>query len=122
MCCSTRPGLDREKTGIVSGHAYTIISAAEVNGIRLFKIRNPWGKGEWKGDYSDKSAKWTEQLKRAVNHVDEEDGVFFMTVNDFRAHFSSFSTGYYHDDFVYNWLKDTFHPKHAKYYKFFVPK
>jgi hypothetical protein len=23
------------------------------NGVKLLKIRNPWGKGEWTGDYSD---------------------------------------------------------------------
>lgn len=26
---------------------------------KLVKLRNPWGKGEWKGDWSDESYKWT---------------------------------------------------------------
>jgi calpain-15 len=29
------------------------------------KLRNPWGnKGEWNGDWSDKSDKWTPELKK----------------------------------------------------------
>jgi len=27
-------------------------------------MRNPWGTGEWTGDWSDKSKKWTPQLKK----------------------------------------------------------
>ena len=36
---------------------------ADVNGrkiIRLVKLRNPWGKGEWTGEFSDKSSIWNE--------------------------------------------------------------
>lgn len=63
ITCSTSGNLD-ESEGLIAGHAYTIISAGEHNGIQLLKIRNPWGKGEWKGDYSDKSSKWTSDLKQ----------------------------------------------------------
>jgi hypothetical protein len=50
--------------GIVSGHAYSLISVHEAEGPvpRLVKIRNPWGKGEWKGDYSDNSPLWNPAL------------------------------------------------------------
>mmetsp|Transcript_17352 Transcript_17352/g.15262 ORF Transcript_17352/g.15262 Transcript_17352/m.15262 type:complete len:209 (+) Transcript_17352:1117-1743(+) len=118
MTCSSRGGLSRETTGIVSGHAYTILSAHNVNGVKLFKIRNPWGKGEWKGDYSDKSSKWTDSLKRACNHTDEEDGAFFMTVKDFMGHFSGFDVAYYHDNFVYSSIKKSFKPKQAQFFEF----
>ena len=30
------------------------------DGVRLVCIRNPWGSGEWKGAWSDKSKKWEE--------------------------------------------------------------
>jgi len=40
--------------GLVTSHAYTILSAYEINidgeTLKLIKLRNPWGKGEWKGD------------------------------------------------------------------------
>ena len=53
MTCYTREGLNKEATGITSFHVYTILSTHDVEGKRLIKIRNPWGRFEWKGDYSD---------------------------------------------------------------------
>ncbi len=46
--------------GLVPGHAYSIISAYEKLGVKLLKLRNPWGNFEWDGDWSDNSNKWTE--------------------------------------------------------------
>lgn len=46
--------------GLVSGHAYTLIAVQQLSsGARLLKLRNPWGRFEWNGDWSDKSALWT---------------------------------------------------------------
>lgn len=61
-----------DKVGIAGSHAYTLIDVYEValeedgwrkveigedkNGLkieRLLKLRNPWGSGEWKGDWCD---------------------------------------------------------------------
>jgi len=37
--------------GIVSSHAYSILKVFEMkNGVRIVKMRNPWGETEWKGD------------------------------------------------------------------------
>lgn len=35
------------------------------NGVEcnILKIRNPWGKVEWKGEWSDSSIKWTNPVK-----------------------------------------------------------
>ena len=51
-------------TGLITGHAYTILSAHEVNSrgqrVKLLRLRNPWGSGEWKGQWSDgDNASWT---------------------------------------------------------------
>lgn len=42
-----------ESSGIVSGHAYTLIEAKakKDNDLFLVKLRNPWGSDEWKGDW-----------------------------------------------------------------------
>ncbi len=55
--------------GLVDNHAYTLIGAYDIEvsaGEReqLLKVRNPWGRGEWEGDWSDSSDKWTPNLKR----------------------------------------------------------
>mmetsp|Transcript_34889 Transcript_34889/g.31411 ORF Transcript_34889/g.31411 Transcript_34889/m.31411 type:complete len:238 (-) Transcript_34889:869-1582(-) len=73
LVCSTRNNVD-ERLGLITGHAYTVIGTHFAQGNRLLHIRNPWGKVEWTGEYSDKSPLWTSSLKREVNHIDAEDG------------------------------------------------
>jgi calpain-15 len=51
------------------------------------KIRNPWGQKEWKGDYSDKSYLWTEDLKKECGWKDADDGIFFMPFTDYLEYF-----------------------------------
>ena len=45
--------LSSDRKGIVSMHAYSIIEAVETHGERLLKLRNPWGRTEWEGAWSD---------------------------------------------------------------------
>ena len=52
---SSRWGDKSEVPSIVPGHAYTLLSACEANGVKLLRLRNPWGDHEWTGDWSDKS-------------------------------------------------------------------
>ena len=49
--------------GLVQGHAYSVISCLEVDepsvgSWKMLRVRNPWGKFEWQGDWSDNSEKW----------------------------------------------------------------
>lgn len=37
--------------GLVGGHAYTVLRTYEEGGLRLLKLRNPWGETEWEGDW-----------------------------------------------------------------------
>merc|ERR1712151_529221 len=74
LCAS---GANGEK-GLHKGHAYSILDVRKVNdgfgGMtgtdhRLIKIRNPWGGGEWTGDWSDNSDMWKEhsRVKSSLN-------------------------------------------------------
>ena len=38
---------------------------------------------EWKGRFSDSSSDWTPELMRKLNVKFEEDGTFWMTLEDF---------------------------------------
>ena len=55
-----------KRWGLDIGHAYTIINILkmEENGVRLVKLKNPWGNREFSGDWSDRSRKWTPELKK----------------------------------------------------------
>ena len=42
-----------QRKGIVERHAYSVMRAVEMDGKRLVMLRNPWGKGEWTGPWSE---------------------------------------------------------------------
>eukprot|EP00466_Bigelowiella_natans_P008916 jgi/Bigna1/87575/estExt_fgenesh1_pg.C_220016 len=77
--------------GIVQGHAYAILDVLELDDYRLIRLRNPWGKFEWTGDWSDHSDTWTRRYKKLVERkrkfVAEDDGAFYMDFTDFSIHF-----------------------------------
>lgn len=100
-------GENRGNTGIISGHAYTLIGAYQLgNGDQIVKLRNPWGSGEWTGDYSDSSSKWTPSLKRQLGWSDQDDGIFFMPFEDFTNEFENVAICHYRDDYKLSSLFD----------------
>ncbi len=64
MIGSTQAGSDRNQSvsGIVLGHAYTILKVISLNfngsEVRLVHLRNPWGKTEAKTAWNDSDPKW----------------------------------------------------------------
>jgi hypothetical protein len=75
-------GEENNGMGIYGGHAYSLISCHEVETaeglVRLVKLRNPWGSGEWKGAWSDDCDRWTDELREKVGATKAEDGIFFI--------------------------------------------
>jgi calpain-15 len=55
--------------------------------VRLVKVRNPWGSKEWTGNWSDNDKRWTPELKKKFNHVNADDGIFFMEFSDYFKNF-----------------------------------
>ena len=64
LACASTPGEDRftegkgeqrraPASGLIPGHAYTLLAAREVGGHKLVRLRNPWGKFEWDGAWGD---------------------------------------------------------------------
>ena len=80
---------------MVGGHAYSILHAVDVGAdaerVRLLLLRNPWGKSEWKGDWSDSSSCWRKRpdVAAAVGNKrsNEDDGRFWIQLPDFRQRF-----------------------------------
>ena len=52
--------------GIANHHAYSLLKVYEHEGNKIFKIRNPWGRSEWNGQYGENSSFWTPELKHIV--------------------------------------------------------
>lgn len=76
------------------------------DGTRLVKLRNPWGKGEWKGDWSDNSNLWTPQLRQQLAVAHNNDGIFFMNYEDFLRYFDGVSICHYRDEYILSSLQD----------------
>ena len=78
-----------DENGIVQNHAYTIIGLVKLsNGQRLVKCRNPWGVDTFKGNWSDESNLWTDELVKEAKHKkDLNDGVHLMTIEDYAREF-----------------------------------
>uniref|UniRef100_A0A8C1ZCI6 Calpain 8 n=1 Tax=Cyprinus carpio TaxID=7962 RepID=A0A8C1ZCI6_CYPCA len=79
---------------LVKGHAYSVTGAEEVHSydcqVQLVRIRNPWGRVEWTGPWSDNSKEWNSiqpEEKAKLLHS-AEDGEFWMAYSDFIQHFS----------------------------------
>jgi len=84
--------------GLVGTHAYSILDARELGLIpglnmgagllgqtRLIKLRNPWGRYEWKGEWSDGAKEWDENpmIKLRLQPKNEDDGCFWMPWDKF---------------------------------------
>jgi hypothetical protein len=73
--------------GLLCNHAYGVLKFMEIKGVRLVKLRNPWGKVEWNGKWSDKSSAWNDEMKKLAGWKDEDDGIFHMEWADFIKEF-----------------------------------
>ena len=67
---------------------------------RVIKLSNPWGKYEWKGRWSEGSNVWTQELKKELSYRDENDGIFWMNIEDFIDNFGQISVCRYNKNNV----------------------
>ena len=79
--------LNLDEVGLSPGHAYTVLGVLEIDTEKgkekVVHLRNPYGNGEFNGDWSDYSKKWTPELKKKYNLVIKDDGDFYMAFDDF---------------------------------------
>eukprot|EP01107_Rhizomastix_libera_P015849 TRINITY_DN6229_c0_g1_i1.p1 TRINITY_DN6229_c0_g1~~TRINITY_DN6229_c0_g1_i1.p1 ORF type:complete len:679 (+),score=229.91 TRINITY_DN6229_c0_g1_i1:20-2056(+) len=106
MCCGCPdfPQNDLEKeVGLIEGHAYGLLRAYETpSGAHLVQLRNPWGKVEWKGAWSDHDDKWTPEIKSAVGLESKDDGLFWMELSDFEKYFDELTVCRYSESKLFS--------------------
>ena len=98
------------KMGLITNHAYSVIGTAVLtkpngNEIQLIKMKNIWGTNEWIGDWSDKSLKWTQEFKKAVGLQEKEDGIFWMSYDDYLQFYTTTHIAQIHCDYNYQVIK-----------------
>jgi hypothetical protein len=75
--------------GVLQGHAYGVLEAVVYKGVRLIRCRNPWGRTEWTGPWSDTdTAKWDAQTRKDLKHSLGDDGTFWISFEDFIIEFN----------------------------------
>uniref|UniRef100_A0A8C5KJ53 Calpain-12 n=1 Tax=Jaculus jaculus TaxID=51337 RepID=A0A8C5KJ53_JACJA len=85
----------RTDDGLVKGHAYSVTGTHKVSlgftKVRLLRLRNPWGRVEWSGPWSDSCPHWDALPSewRDALLVKKEDGEFWMELQDFLTHFNT---------------------------------
>lgn len=83
-----------ERSGLFKGHAYSITNMIRLTSkgkmVRLLRLRNPWGKNEWNGKWSDRSHEWDAiplKAKQDIGLEVMEDGEFWMSYEDWVSNF-----------------------------------
>ncbi|XP_028322220.1 calpain-5-like [Gouania willdenowi] len=94
---------NRMANGLVKGHAYSVTAVKKVRvghgliayfkneTIPLIRMRNPWGKIEWKGAWSDSSEEWSkvgDMERGSLGITVEDDGEFWMSFSDWCRFFT----------------------------------
>ncbi|XP_073682696.1 calpain-1 catalytic subunit-like [Garra rufa] len=110
MGCSTPQGETSANTvlpnGIVQGHAYTVTGVFKVTcqgePVKLVRVLNPWGRGEWTGAWSDKSLLWNNVSKSDQSECLSSaiDGEFWMSMKDFTENFRDIDICCHSPDFL----------------------
>ena len=114
MATGEMPEAQAERAGLVPTHAYAMLDVREVEGVRLFLLKNPWSHLRWKGNYSELDAThWTPELKSALSYDPKnarnfDNGVFWI---DFDSLIKFF-------DVIYmNWSPEMFPQKYVTHHR-----
>lgn len=115
-----------QKNGLNAGHCYTIVKVVEtkVKGktVQLFQLRNPWGFQEWNGLWSDNSEVWTPALRKELDSVVQNDGFFFIDIDNFIKNFKFSNICKYNDDDVHSQIVRNKPVPQRSYFEFDIDK
>eukprot|EP01090_Pellita_catalonica_P018096 TRINITY_DN569_c0_g1_i1.p1 TRINITY_DN569_c0_g1~~TRINITY_DN569_c0_g1_i1.p1 ORF type:complete len:722 (-),score=101.82 TRINITY_DN569_c0_g1_i1:57-2222(-) len=108
-CVSNQGSEEDLGNGILNGHAYSLLTIKKTPDKRsvLVQLRNPWGKTEWRGKWSDNDKVWdSAQMCNHFKYKPGDDGAFWMELNEFATVFNRmYECRLYDDDVGKKWAR-----------------
>uniref|UniRef100_A0A914Y7P3 Calpain catalytic domain-containing protein n=1 Tax=Panagrolaimus superbus TaxID=310955 RepID=A0A914Y7P3_9BILA len=82
---------EHSRVGLMTRHAYSILDVRQYGPHRLLRVRNPWGVGIWKGEWSLGWPGWDAANKLDLNYEQtrRDTGTFWMPFERFVQYFDS---------------------------------
>ena len=82
------------RNGLSPQHSYSLLRVVDTGSFKMVSLRNPHGRNEWKGPWSDHSEEWEQhpEVAAALSCNPEnfdKDGMFWMDLTDFLMVFDS---------------------------------
>lgn len=73
------------ENGLLVGRTYKILDMAEVEGLKLLKMKNLYGNDSWTGRWSDKHFSWNDhpKLRDTLGYPPGTSDYFWMEVQFF---------------------------------------
>ncbi|KAL5010590.1 hypothetical protein ScPMuIL_012895 [Solemya velum] len=110
-CCV--PGENTNKFGLIGNHVYSVTGFADAldkggKSVDLLRVRNPWGKTEWTGPWSDGSSEWERLPPNSIKHPNINDGEFWVQIHDFVEYFCDVTICSLSPDFDKDGCTDSF--------------
>ncbi|PVD38264.1 hypothetical protein C0Q70_00875 [Pomacea canaliculata] len=99
--------------GLYMGHAYSITGFQQLKTsksvVRLMRLRNPWGRGEWNGAWSDNSREMQSlpsDIRAEMDARSVDEGEFWMSFEDFVKNFQEIQLCHLQIDAMVEELRD----------------
>ena len=97
LCVSSNKKVDKSPDGLDRiPHAYSMlkfltdVKLNDGNTVDLVVLRNPWGRYEWTGPFSDNDDfHWSKVMDRTIRPEQKDDGVFVMKFSDWQNQFEA---------------------------------
>ena len=80
VTASSNAGVGADPWGIIMGQSYTVTGGVTLSdGTKLVRVRCPWSKDTYVGEFGAKSPKWTEALVKEIpDALNQDDGYQYL--------------------------------------------
>ena len=113
---------DKKTNQRILSQIFSIVTLYEFNVYKIIKIKIINNNFSWKGDFSEDSKLWTNEIKEKVGFLKNEKNIIYMKSEDLTKNFDSLIICHYYENWHRKILKITSERNHANYYELTIDK